>query len=60
MPLFRAEQKIRGFTPRINTHDIKLVTSLLKMLHKNFQGQGLIAPYKTVHHRYILHPIGCK
>lgn len=42
MPLFRAEQKIRGFTPRINTHDIKLVTSLLKMLHKNFQGQGLI------------------
>ena len=31
MPSFRVEQKIRGFTPRINTHDIKLVTNLLQI-----------------------------
>ena len=33
MPSFRVEQKIRGFTPRINTHDIKLVTNLLQIFH---------------------------
>lgn len=35
MPLFRAEQKIRGFMPRINTHDIKLVTNLLQIYHSH-------------------------
>lgn len=39
MPSFRVEQKIRGVKPRINTHDIKLITNLLQIYHSHQKDQ---------------------